>query len=665
MGYLPLNRRISGIALTARKAFWHFRTGGLEQLRKFRRNDTRLPNYTSYRKQMKSDSMLTSAKAFEAIAAQLPSSLTKSGYTLSFAASEPLNPPRSVKGLRVAVILDDFSLQAWGYEFEPVVIDPENWQTILENQPIDFLLVESAWAGNHGSWQYHLTGSSAPRSAVVELLKWCKVQNIPSVFWNKEDPPHFEDFLDTARLFDVVFTSDSRLIPKYREELDSNRVFAMPFAAQPAIHNPVRPAVGVQARGVAFAGTYFTHKFEERRQQMDVLLSGAREAATRNFEKFEIYSRFLGQDAKYQFPKPLDEHVVGSLSYPQMLTAYKAHKIFLNVNSVVDSPSMCARRIFEILASGTPVVTTDSAALANFFNEQQLTVVHSEQDATAKVRALLNSAELRDRSVHLAQREIWSRHTYSHRLHTVLKSIGLDKPGNSLSFGGHLKVSVIVSTVRPSQLEHVFKTVAAQTYLEVQLAVLTHGFTLSSQDFMAQANQYGLKDVVLLSAPSELSLGECLNLLVDSVDGDVIAKMDDDDLYGDHYLEDMVNALKFSGADVVGKNAHYAYLESSNATVLRRAEMEHRFTHFIAGPTLTARAEVMRRYRFEHRTTGEDTAFLQAVCQGGGSIYAADRFNFIQIRKSAHKHTWQANDLEFMANGTVVFFGDNATHAMF
>ena len=46
-----------------------------------------------------------------------------------------------------------------------------------------------------------------------------------------------------------------------------------------------------------------------------------------------------------------------------MLTAYKGYKVFLNVNSVVDSPSMCARRIFEINAAGTPVVTTPSAAV--------------------------------------------------------------------------------------------------------------------------------------------------------------------------------------------------------------------------------------------------------------------------------------------------------------
>ena len=54
---------------------------------------------------------------------------------------------------------------------------------------------------------------------------------------------------------------------------------------------------------------------------------------------FEIFSRQLGRQPQYQFPGILKKHVVGSLSYKQMLTAYKAYKVFLNVNSVMDSPS--------------------------------------------------------------------------------------------------------------------------------------------------------------------------------------------------------------------------------------------------------------------------------------------------------------------------------------
>src|SRR5690625_7683303 len=85
------------------------------------------------------------------------------------------------------------------------------------------------------------------------------------------------------------------------------------------------------------------------------------------FRSLEIFSRFLGDDERYQFPGELADRVVGSLPYDRMLTAYKAYKVFLNVNSVVTSPSMCARRIFEITASGTPVGSAPSPAIGEFF----------------------------------------------------------------------------------------------------------------------------------------------------------------------------------------------------------------------------------------------------------------------------------------------------------
>ncbi|RAF64722.1 glycosyltransferase, partial [Burkholderia multivorans] len=139
-----------------------------------------------------------------------------------------------------------------------------------------------------------------------------------------------------------------------------------------AIHSPARPAKNFDVRDIAFADMYFAHKFQERREQMDLLLGAAANVSGRMEHGLEIFSRFLGDDEKYQFPGELGKRVVGSLPYPNLLTAYKHYKVFLNVNSVVDSPSMCARRIFEITAAGTPVVTTPSAATRVFFPTDEI-----------------------------------------------------------------------------------------------------------------------------------------------------------------------------------------------------------------------------------------------------------------------------------------------------
>ncbi|MGO3211532.1 MAG: glycosyltransferase family protein, partial [Brachybacterium sp.] len=415
----------------------------------------------------------------------------------------------------------------------------------------------------------------------------------------------------------------------------------------------------------AFAGMYFAHKFPERREQMDMLLGGALDASGRMDTGLEIFSRFLGDDERYQFPGALANRVVGSLSYDRMLTAYKAYKVFLNVNSVVTSPSMCARRIFEISASGTPVVSAPSPAIEEFFTAEEVPQATSREDAAHVVRALVRSPELRDRTVHLAQRKIWHEHTYTHRARQVLNAVDLgEKAGTAGLVGGAglPAVSIMAATNRPEQLDHLVDQVARQAGVERQLLLITHGFEAPTETAL-RARELGIENVVVLEALSSWSLGACLNAAVERADGAICAKMDDDDLYGEFYLHDLLRAREFSGADVVGKHAHYMYLAGTDATLLRFPWVEHRFTDRVMGPTITAGRDVFRAHPFEDVSRGEDTAFLDSVGQADGRIYSADRFNFTQMRHGdAGGHAWSASDRELLASADVAWFGRNEAH---
>lgn len=629
-----------------RKALWHLRTGGRKQLLEWvRRRSCEERNAASQFGDLSDVERI--------IGIRLPNTFV--------AATDP-NRQRTT----AAVILDDFSAKAWLPEWNCVFIKPGSWQSELATRDIDFLFVEAAWAGNDGAWQYHLTGPTAPRPAFVEMVEAFKARNIPTVFWNKEDPPHFEDFLETAKLFDFVFTSDVRMIPRYQQELEHDRVEGLSFAAQPAFHNPVRP-LSQQRRDVAFAGMYFAHKFPERREQMNIVLGGAAMVAPRLESGFDIFSRQLGGEDKYQFPAPFNKHVVGSLPYEKMLTAHKYYNVFLNVNSVVDSPSMCARRIFEITAAGAAVVSAPSTAISNFFAPNEVIEVEDEESAADAIRSLTRSPELRDRTVHLGQRRIWSEHTYAHRAKAVAERIGID-PGreNSCTMTRKPYVSVVVSTIRPQQIDHIIATVAKQWGVHVQLILVVHKFKADDKNILTRMKTAGIDDCRLIKASDELSLGDCLNQAVALCDGDFITKMDDDDLYGGHYLFDQVAALRYSAASVVGKQAHYMYLGRMDTTLLRFAEREHRFTNLVMGPTMLGHAEVFKVNPFESRSRGEDTQFLRDVVKNGGTIYSADRFNFLQMRAGdGSEHTWNLSDAELTATGTVQWFGKNDAHIFF
>lgn len=91
---------------------------------------------------------------------------------------------------------------------------------------------------------------------------------------------------------------------------------------------------------------------------MDMLLDPARDLGLHIFDRMDRPG-----DPRFAWPDRYHSHIVGSLSYPQTLEMYRRYRVFINVNTVTDSPTMCARRIYELLASGAQVVSGPSAAL--------------------------------------------------------------------------------------------------------------------------------------------------------------------------------------------------------------------------------------------------------------------------------------------------------------
>ncbi|WP_347754303.1 glycosyltransferase [Agrococcus sp. ProA11] len=618
---------------TLRTGLWHLRKGGVQQLQDWRLRRTMTERNGA------------------------------SGRARDLATEMPVWPvaDRGTRRphLRVGTIMDTFSASAWGYEFDLVELQPKAWQEQLAQHPIDLLFVESAWSGSRGAWKFQLSGPKAPPEALRALVAHCREQGIPSVFWNKEDPPHFDDFLETARLFDRVCTTDANLLDRYQEALGHDRVDVLGFAAQPALHHPMRQQGLHQELDVAFGGSYWSHKFPERQAQMDLLLGAAADVSERRGIGFDIFSRFEN-DPKYRFPERFESFVRGSLDYDRMLSAYRAYKVMLNVNSVVDSPTMLARRVFEILASGTPVVTTRSPAVEHWFDDSEISIVDDEQEAALVLRALVRSPELRDRQVHLAQRRIWREHTFSRRATQVLESVGIA----DTAAWRRPRVSIVAPTIRPHLVPGIIATAGRQVDVDVQLLLLLHGFDADDADLQAMAREAGVAELIVLRADRDTTLGTNLNRLVQASNGDVIAKLDDDDLYGDHYLLDSCFALDYSGAELVGKHARYLYLESLDATVLQSPEREHRWTDLVGGPTMVGPRATWEATPFEDRTLGEDTTFQRAVLAAGGGIYSADRFNFMQLRAARSGHTWHIEDERILANGDVHSFGRATDHVL-
>ncbi|GAA4055033.1 glycosyltransferase family protein [Nonomuraea soli] len=559
----------------------------------------------------------------------------------------PINRP----DLKVAVILDDFSRMAFRYEWDQIEFGLKDWPEIFAEKRPDLLFCESAWHGNQGRWRYQMTGTNAPKEPLRELVAWCKEQGIPTVFWNKEDPPNFDFFIDTAKLFDYVFTCDGDMIPKYREVLGHDRVDVLQFAAQPRVHNPVQQKQG-RLHDVVFAGMYFRDKHPERREQMETVIDPVRELG------LHIFARNDSVDDKYAWPEKYRPHIVGELPYDQMLAAYRMYKVFLNVNSVLDSPTMCARRVFELSACATPVVSGWSRAIEETFGDL-VPIAREPIESYNQVLHLINSPELRARMGHLAMREVFDKHLFSHRVDQVLRLLGQRPQTRSRS------ISVVLPTNRAGQIEHAIGSVAKQIHKPVQLVMVLHGLDIDPVVVGDKARAAGISDVVVLPAPADWSLGACLNHGIAHADGELIAKMDDDNLYGEHYLSDLVRSFDYTDAELVGKGAHYAYFEGLNTTMFRLPGLEHRYSWLVQGGTFLGKRDLFRSYPFPDLTRGEDTTLVRKLREEGVKIYSSDRFNFVYWRSAdASMHTWQADHIKLTRNAQFSFVGHPADHVL-
>ncbi len=297
---------------------------------------------------------------------QLRSVFTKRSRTApALAPLVPVDSPNS--SLVIGAVLDEFSWSCFANEASLVELRPDTAATEVEG--LDLVLVESAWQGNRGQWSYLVNGAST-LDPLKELVDACAAHDVPAVFWNKEDPVGFDAFIDAARLFPAVLTTDAGSVVRYRDLMGPSAVVdSLPFAAQPRTHNPMgRPSEPLGR--VCFAGAWRGDKYPDRARQVDELMGPAHEMGV-----LDIYDRYADDPnrARLGFPAPYADDVLGSLSYERTVDAYRRYAAFLNVNSVTNSPTMFSRRVFEILACGTPVISTPSLGIDELLGDVVIT----------------------------------------------------------------------------------------------------------------------------------------------------------------------------------------------------------------------------------------------------------------------------------------------------
>ncbi|MBB5703759.1 FkbM family methyltransferase [Ochrobactrum daejeonense] len=347
-------------------------------------------------------------------------------------AGQLVNVPASLKEdaapfasrIKVATILDEFSFGSFACEFQAIPVEPDNWRERFESEKPDIFFCESAWSGPDSvrrPWKGKIYASvnfkKENRTALLSILEYCKANGIPTVFWNKEDPTHFDDkvhdFIKTAQNFDFVFTSAEECVERYRLEHGCKNVFALPFATQPRMFNPLEIA-DERTKDIVFAGSWYAvHK--ERSELMERILDRFLDDGY----SLKIYDRYFGtDDDNHIFPERFRSYLLPPVSHKELDRIYKSSLFGLNFNTATQSATMFARRVFELMSSNTLVLSNYSVGVDKMFGED---VVFVDRDPSR-----LN--ELSDQAVQSiresALRNVLENHTYEKRWEFILDSIG-------------------------------------------------------------------------------------------------------------------------------------------------------------------------------------------------------------------------------------------------
>lgn len=194
-------------------------------------------------------------------------------------------------------------------------------------------------------------------------------------------------------------------------------------------------------------------------------------------------------------------------------------------------------------------------------------------------------------------------------------------------------------------MKNIFSNFTRQKWKKKELIIIINRNNMNLAKWQNAAKKW--KNVSIYQLPERLSLGQCLNFAVQKAKYGLIAKCDDDDYYGPHYLSESIRFFRRTNADVVGKRSYYIFWTVSKQLRIRFPGQENRRSKLVHGGTIIAKKSIFQAVPFADRSLGEDQCFLKDCRLRGYRIYSMSRFHYCYMRRNNRLHTWKA-DYEYL-----------------
>ena len=308
----------------------------------------------------------------------------------------------------------------------------------------------------------------------------------------------------------------------------------------------------------------------------------------------------------------------------------------LDVPEAHDSHAEHARTLVGLAAAGVPIIAPALPdAVRDLLGPALATTISSArlgdlEDVTGRER--LSVRQRRAAQWHHTREARWRR------LAPALDLVAPTRP----------PVSVVVVTNRPGHLAHCAGELARQTYRPLEVVLGTHGSAFTRPDVDRFVERTGLP-VTAVPIDGHRTLGEGLNQACRRASGEVVVKWDDDDFYGPDHVVDLVLALQYSGATIVGKGSEFVHLDQLDVTIRRFVGNAESGSRSLAGGTLALRRDHLAAAGWWRRVPrAVDQRLLDDVERIGGTVHRTHGFGFVLARHSAG-HTWDVGVDYFLA----------------
>lgn len=245
--------------------------------------------------------------------------------------------------------------------------------------------------------------------------------------------------------------------------------------------------------------------------------------------------------------------------------------------------------------------------------------------------------------------DVWARELLSVRMRRTALRDHLLRSGWSPP-----QVSILLATRRPRFLSWILDAVTRQTYPNLELVLALHGGPFVDVGSNITKLQHPVK---IVQVPAREPLGAVLNAAVAAASGTLLAKMDDDDLYGDDHIWDLVLAHKYSGALLVGKWSEFVYLAASDQTIHRSRGCNEDYQGNLTGGTMLISRSALDRVGGWKRTPWSvDSALIGEFVQARQRIYRTHGLGYMVVRHG-NKPTFNVSDLQFLVEADRIWRG--------